>query len=335
MNSSETITDCFRALLGRHPSEAELTHFTDELDKGLSLAALLELISTSLEFRSGLRASGEFVPPGHFYSVVPSEETRAEFIRAWPQMRERAELPGISLNLQSMETHFQRICAEASRYPFPAHKTTPWRYHFDNPAYAYADGISLYSMVRHLQPKRIVEVGSGYSSALLLDTNEREFGDRIALTFIEPFPELLLSFFKPDDHSRATLYPRAVQLMEPSVFSTLEAGDILFIDSTHVAKLGSDVNYLYFEVLPRLQPGVCVHIHDIFWPFEYPAHWISEGRAWNEAYLLRALLQHTERWEILFFSDYVHLARANWIKKNAPLLAQNSGGQIWLKVRAH
>jgi hypothetical protein len=335
MENIEIVTACFRGLLGRSPHETEVARIVGELDDGLSLEAFLEDISRSPEFRYG-RACGEFVPPGHFFSAVPSEETRAEFIGRWPQMRrQRVELPGISLSMPTMEAHFQRICAEALDYPFPATVTPPWRYHFDNPAYGYADGISLYSMMRHLRPKRIVEVGSGYSSALMLDTDEREFGQSVALTFIDPFPELLLSFLGPDDHLRTTVYSEMVQNVDLSVFSALEADDILFIDSTHVAKLGSDVNYLYFEVLPRLQPGVCVHVHDIIWPFEYPAVWIKEGRAWNEAYLLRALLQHSDRWEILYFSDFMVLARESWIKNNMPLLARSSGGHIWLKVREH
>lgn len=334
MENTETIAACFRALLRRPPSETECASLGREMKAGLSLEAFLEKLLQSAEFAARRKASAEFVPAGHFYSVIPSEEARAEFTRAWPEVVQRKEVPGIALDSDAMERQFERIQAEATHYPFPATQTPPWRYHFENPAYAYADGLSLYTMLRRLRPKRIVEVGSGYSSALMLDMNEFEFDHAIDLTFIEPFPELLFSFFRPEDHERTTIYPNSVQKVDESVFDALEANDILFIDSTHVAKLGSDVNFLFLEVLPRLRPGVHVHVHDIFWPFEYSPHWINEGRAWNETYLLRALLQDNNRWEILYFSHYVHASRQKWIKENAPLIAANGGGHIWLKRRA-
>ncbi len=333
MENSKTVTACFRALLGRAPSEQEATTCGRQLADGVSLEKFLESILTSVEFASSPRATAEFVPAGHFYSVIPSLEVRTELAQTWPRMRERTELPGLALDLPTMAAHFERIQTEAVNYPFPEHRAKPWRYYFRNPAYAYADGISLYAMMRHVRPRRIVEVGSGFSSALMLDTNEREFGNQIDLTFIEPYPELLFSFFRAEDHARAVVIPTSVQKVDVSVFAALETGDVLFVDSTHVAKLGSDVNHLYLEVLPRLKPGVVVHIHDIFWPFEYPPHWVQEGRAWNEAYLLRALLQQTKQWEILYFSDYFNLTREAWIQENAPLIAENGGGHIWLRVR--
>ncbi|MBA2743875.1 MAG: hypothetical protein H0U43_06130 [Chthoniobacterales bacterium] len=125
-----------------------------------------------------------------------------------------------------------------------------------------------------------------------------------------------------------------MQEVDTSVFMSLQSNDILLIDSTHVSKLGSDVNYIFFEILPKLETGVCVHIHDIFWPFEYPPDWIDQGRAWNEAYLLRALLQHSSRFDILYFSDFMFLQNEKSIKEQAPLLTRNSGAHVWLRVRS-
>ena len=85
-------------------------------------------------------------------------------------------------------------------------------------------------------------------------------------------------------------------------FAALEGGDILFIDSTHVLKTGSDVVRLYNEIVPRLNAGVIVHIHDIFYPFEYPRDWVLEGRAWSEAYLVRVFLAFNSEYEILLFN---------------------------------
>ena len=106
---------------------------------------------------------------------------------------------------------------------------------------------------------------------------------------------------------------------------------MLFVDSTHVSKVGSDVNGILFEILPSLSKGVLVHCHDIFWPFEYPKEWIREGRAWNEAYVLRAFLQFKDTFEILFFADYLHKYERSWMKTNMPPYPRNTGGNIWIR----
>ena len=93
-----------------------------------------------------------------------------------------------------------------------------------------------------------------------------------------------------------------VKLIE---FEKLEPNDLLFIDSSHISKIGSDLNYLLFEVLPSLKPGVIIHFHDILYPFEYPYEWIEKGIYWNEAYLLKAFLMHNKNYEILLFNDTV------------------------------
>src|SRR5690606_1833553 len=113
---------------------------------------------------------------------------------------------------------------------------------------------------------------------------------RPAFTFIEPYPRLLQSLITPDDAAAVTILPQRVQEVPLSVFDQLEPQDILFIDSSHVAKVGSDVVFLLLRVLPRLRPGVLIHFHDIFYPWSYPMRWIRQGCAWNESLFLRALL---------------------------------------------
>lgn len=189
----------------------------------------------------------------------------------------------------------------------------------------------LYSFIRHFNPKRIVEIGSGYSSSLMLDTNEIHYNGKLDLTFIKPYPNLLKSLMKRGDN--AMLIPQNLQLVSMDTFSTLESNDFLFIDSTHVSKIGSDVNKIFFEILPRLATGTIIHLHDIFWPFEYPETWVKEGRTWNETYMLRAFLQYNESFEILFFSDYLHKDEANWIKANMPLLLKGKGGNFWIRKK--
>lgn len=245
MENSEKVVACFRALLQRAPSEGERRVFETNMINGLTLDGLIERILGGPEFREGPRASAEFVPAGHFYSAIPSTQTRDNAAQQWVAQREQRKLPGITLDETTMRAHFNRMTAEATRYPFPAQKNERWRYHYDNPAYAYADGLSLYTMIRHLRPQRIIEVGSGYSSSLMLDVNEREFDNRIEVTFIEPHPGLLRSLFREQDCVQVKLHATPVQTTDVALFDGLEANDILFIDSTHVAKLGSDVNHLY------------------------------------------------------------------------------------------
>ena len=102
-------------------------------------------------------------------------------------------------------------------------------------------------------------------------------------TFIDPYPERLLGLLRPEDHDRAEIRVEPVQAVDLAVFDVLGPGDVLFIDSTHVARTGGDVVHDVFTILPRLASGVRVHFHDMFYPFEYPAAWVFEGRAWNEA----------------------------------------------------
>jgi len=112
---------------------------------------------------------------------------------------------------------------------------------------------------------------------------------------------------------------------------TPAGGDILFVDSTHVSKLGSDVNWIFFEILPRLRSGVLVHIHDVFYPFEYPEPWSLEGRSWNEVYILRAFLEYNNQFKILLFPSYAQIFYEQWFRENMPLVLENRGGCMWLR----
>jgi hypothetical protein len=186
-------------------------------------------------------------------------------------------------------------------------------------------------MIRHLQPKRIIEVGSGYSSCVTLDTNELFLDNSVSCTFIEPYPQLLQSLLKEGDAEKINIVQQNLQDIGTNIFSELSEGDILFIDSTHVSKIHSDVNFIFSELLPCLKKGVYIHFHDIFYPFEYPKEWIYQGRAWNEVYLLRAFLQYNTNFEIQFFNSYLgHLHRDIFIN-DMPLCSKNPGTSIWLK----
>jgi hypothetical protein len=131
------------------------------------------------------------------------------------------------------------------------------------------------------------------------------------------------------------ILPAKVQSVDTQLFASLQANDMLLVDSTHVSKLRSDVNHVFFEILPVLGEGVLVHFHDIFWPFEYPKDSVSKGLAWNEAYLLRAFLQFNNSYEIVFFADYMHQRYKAWFEKHMPLFLRNPGGNFWLRKRVN
>jgi hypothetical protein len=268
-------------------------------------------------------------PPGHFYSPIPAlDEIRAseERIFRWP-----GQLPGIELNELGQLQLVEQLSAFYHQQPFAAQRQEGLRYFFENPNYSYGDAIVLYCMLRHLRPKRVIEIGSGYSSCVTLDTNELFLDNSVQCTFIEPDPDLLLSLAKPAERNRLDIIGRNLQDIDLGLFATLEAGDILFIDSTHVAKINSDVNYIFFEILPKLQKGVYIHIHDIFYPFEYPREWIYQGRAWNEAYVLRAFLEYNDVFEIQLYNSFLGFKHREALAQAMPLCACSPGAGIWLK----
>lgn len=274
--------------------------------------------------------SRQFVPPGHFYSPIPNLEDVAAREQAIFHRIPRT-VPGIDLNEAEQLALFDSFREYYRELPFADRKTRDLRFFYDNPAYSYSDAIFLYCMIRYARPKRIIEVGSGYSSCVSLDTNELFFDNRISCAFVEPYPQLLESLLKGDDKGRIKIIPRPLQEVDISLFSSLSPDDILFVDSTHVAKVGSDVNYLFFEILPSLAAGVYVHFHDIFYPFEYPREWIFEGRAWNENYMLRSFLEYNSAFKIVFFNTFLEHFHEARFAAEMPLCLKNKGGSIWLK----
>lgn len=188
-------------------------------------------------------------------------------------------------------------------------------------------------MIRHVKPRRIIEVGSGYSSCLMLDVNELFFDKSIQCTFIDPYPDSLLSLIRDEDAQRISIIQSRVQDLNLDLFSSLESGDILFIDSTHVSKVGSDVNHIFFNILPSLQSGVLIHFHDIFYPFEYPKQWIFEGRAWNECYILRTFLQYNLSFKIVFYASFMKQFHEDLLRMKMPIFTADSGSSIWLQKK--
>lgn len=285
----------------------------------------LQQLTASLE--EARRSSGRW-PPGHFYSPIPSEaDARVGLSLA----RNRMDFGGIDMRDDAQRALLERLALEYPRLSFPDARDPAFRFYLDNASYGHYDAILFACMVLHFKPARIIEIGSGMSSALMLDLNERYFEGRIALTMIEPHPNQLFANLRPGDIERTTVIEHKVQDAPLDLFCGLRENDILFIDSSHVSKVGSDVNHLFFEVLPLLAPGVLVHVHDVTGNFEYPEEWYAEGRAWNELYVLRAFLMFNSAFQIELLSTRLRGLNHQLISERMPLCLQGGGGQIWLR----
>jgi predicted O-methyltransferase YrrM len=238
--------------------------------------------------------------PGHFYSPIPDlnyiQKHRKNLFA-----RDKTSCPGIELAMQDQIGLIRDLAAYYGQMFFSENKQDGVRYYFNNPYFGHGSSIILYSLMRHFRPQKIVEVGSGFSSAAMLDVNDHFFGGSIIFTFVEPYPERLHSLLTESDTERHHICVDIAQHVQLTVFTELKNNDMLFIDSSHVAKIGSDVVFLLTEILPILQKGVIIHIHDIYWPFEYPEDWVLSGIAWNEAYLVKAFLQFNGSFEILLY----------------------------------
>jgi Methyltransferase domain len=217
---------------------------------------------------------------------------------------ELVSMAGIDLDLDAHARVWADWAPGVSRWNSSA--SDGRRYRADNSMFGQLSAAMLAGAVNAVKPRRYVEIGSGFSSAVLPDINDewrRE--DPIELTFIDPAPKRLLSVLRDGDRDACTIFTERVQEINLSVFDALEPGDILFIDSSHVAKTDSDVLRELFVILPRLPAGTLIHFHDILYPFDYPMKWLVEqNRSWNEAYFLRAFLMYNYHFRVHFWTDF-------------------------------
>lgn len=271
-----------------------------------------------------------FVPPGHYYSPIVDPAEADEHLTRLERRPMATSLSDVKINTEAMVETWNAMLPFLTTLPFPEKKSDEFRYAFDNPSYSWGDASILHAMIRRHLPHRIVEIGCGWSSACILDTVERHCNST-RLTFVDPNPGLLHTFIGRTelDHEILEL---PIQRVPGAVFETLGAGDILFINSTHVLRTGNDVCLELFEILPQLTPGTLVHFHDMFWPFEYPRRWVMEGKmSWNELYGVRAFLSSNDKWEIVFFNDYFAKMEKSLVQATFPNFLKNAGGALWLR----
>jgi predicted O-methyltransferase YrrM len=244
-----------------------------------------------------------------------------------------ADIAGIDIPAQRMQEFWRDNLDFIRRTPFPEAPSPELRFRYEGSPFPYGDAIILRAMLQAKRPGRVVEIGSGFSTACMLDSAD-EIGLRdLAVTCIEPYPERLKSLLREADFRRIDLIERPVQSVPLAVFRQLEANDILFIDSTHVLKTGSDVHYELFSVLPCLAPGVVVHFHDCQYPFEYPAKWIFElNYSWNEVYAVRAFLMYNQRFGIVFWNSFFGRQFRSEVARDYPAFLKNSGSSLWIQA---
>ncbi|GEM_PF-1452693 len=252
-------------------------------------------------------------------------------------------LPGIDLRADIQREFLEKLLAQHDSLPYSlasiditkgaVDQPFDLRYRYDNPSYYWADGALTYAFLAAETPKKILQIGANWATTLLLDLNQRDANGEIALTLLDARAkeEVHTALETQANSKELTLHTTRLQDADPSLFTELEAGDVLFVSSSHAAKTGSDVNCLLFEVLPLLAPGTRVYLHGIFYPFEYPETWITDGICWNEAYLLRAFLQYNQSFVIDLFTDFALQTRSAELAGSFPAFYTERSSGIWLR----
>jgi hypothetical protein len=274
-------------------------------------------------------SSSLYSAPGHFYSPIVNPKEAIEYVSGLAD-RAISDETYPHVDQSRMNDMFSKLASHfpSIKYLFSASNET--RYKDSNSFFNLGDVYIYSAFISELKPKLIVEVGSGYSSACALDT-----ADRLKLStkfvFIEPNPNRLYSLLSNDDRKRTNVFETAVQKLNLTLFDELGEGDILFLDTTHICKTGSDVNHELFYILPRLNPGVIVHFHDIFDTWEYPAVWIdAQNRSWNEIYVLRAFLMYNPKFEIVYFNDLMWKQHKPTVNRTLLGELQDPGSGLYL-----
>lgn len=204
------------------------------------------------------------------------------------------------------------------------------KFYFKNPSFGPGDADLYYLIVRNLKPKKIIEIGSGYSTLICVEALQKNDSEHFnsSLTCIEPFELDWLENIK-----EIQLIRESVEKVSMEVFTSLQENDILFIDSSHIIRPENDVLFEYLELLPQLNKGVIIHIHDIFTPRHYRSEWLQEEfRFWNEQYLLEAFLYFNDTFEIMYSVNHLKNDAFEETKKILTTITSNDEpGSFWLR----
>ena len=271
-------------------------------------------------------------PPGHFYSPIPDLVQAVEYRKSIKNDQDH-EFLGVDLNKEEQIRYMEEMADYVSDFDFSdtQAKRGKYRYWKHNGFFPAGDAVVLFCLLRLIKPKRIVEIGSGFSSAVMLDMKEAGLLESTSLHFIEPNPERLRSLLSDGDQQRASIVEKKIQDITGDEMPLLESNDVLFVDSSHVASIGSDLCHILFDLVPKVSPGCYVHFHDVCWPFEYPEQYLTAGRAWNEIYLLRAFLQYNDSFEIVFWGSQLKTSEPQRVSESLPQLSKSPSSSIWIR----
>ncbi len=266
---------------------------------------------------------GFYIVPRHFYWPIPDTSDLKQY-----DFNKEQPLNGVKFDDAKMFSVLGKIKQYRQEYE---------PIHFDSGFASQGDGAALYGMMRELKPRKVIEVGSGYSTKIIhaaLERNKCVNGIEGSIHSIEPYPKKVLIELEAESDN-VKLTRTKVENVDPALFGTLAEGDFLFIDTSHVLKVGNDVHFLYLTILPQLPVGVIVHIHDIRFPFDYPKEWVMDAKKfWNEQYLLQMFLTFNVCFEIIFSSNYLYNKNPELMSDAlVGLSADGEGwpGSFWIK----
>jgi len=273
-------------------------------------------------------ALGYHVQPYRYDSAIPT--TLDVDLDA---LKRRRALPGLRLDPEVYLGSLEKISQFAPELAtIPDHAAPGLDFWFRNGAYGELDAATLYCMVRHLKPKRLIEVGCGFSSRMIDRAcgRNREEGHPCESIFIEPYPSQRFLDSPPAGEFMKT----KIELVPLEIFQRLRKDDILFIDTSHVLKTQNDCCRELLEIIPSLAPGVVVHVHDIFTPYDYPAEWLFERQfPFNEQYALECLLSDSPRYEVILPVFLLWTEHRAKMKQLLPS-AENDVAAFWFGIRS-
>ena len=301
-------------------------------DKLVAEKAVLEEDLTRLHGELDIQRKRLWAPPGHLHSPVtdPNDPfVRETEIRNLQALDDR---PDLLIDEQAQLRLLGWLGEYGSRFPFHSIPEPEWRYCTQNGHFGQADAALLFAMLLEYKPSRLIEVGCGFSSLLVMDVNDHFLDHNLDVTFIDPRPDGVLCLLTPLDPYWERVQGRRSLEVPAETFQQLQRGDILSLETSHVAKTGSDVCDILFRILPLLAPGVLVHVHDIFYPFEYPEAWVvQDNRSWNEAYFLRAFLEFNSTFRVLFFNDLMARKHPGQMSAAFPGAEDTHPSSLWLE----
>lgn len=323
---------------------SELMNSVDEKTKKMYIGEFAEYIAHNYiatnqiiyhpdnEIFEVFQSQGLFCLPKHFYAPIPSREDIGNY------EPNDYSTEGIDWNENHQCEILKRCMAyEKELNEIPCTEKSALEYCWDNDSFSHTDAAFYYSLIRLLNPGKVVEIGAGNSTKIAIQAL-KSFGkdapEKI-LEVVEPYPSHNLK--EVVNNYNLKLVEAKLQDIPLTFFDSLNENDLLFYDGSHVVKYGADVNYFIFKVLPRLKAGVYVHIHDIFLPNDYPKNWIEKLNIfWNEQYLIHGFLMYNDSFQIEFSSSYMKKEYPELLNEcfKAPLKYKgNGGGSLWIKKK--